>query len=195
MKHIEKTLKRNENLWKKIFSCLIFPFLTIVFLRLVIFFVQRCSLLFIVFSMCFHCVFCFFPEMFITFHCFFNVFIVFSRYVRYLSFFQFFFLNIRLFIFTFFMYVHYFHCLFNVFSFVQLNVVHFVFFSVVFISFHCFFNGFHCFFSDFHYGSLFFLCCFIVFLFLFCCVFSWLNRISMIGPIKLYVYNQAMSLN
>jgi hypothetical protein len=91
MKHIEKTLKRNENLWKKIFSCLIFPFLTIVFLRLVIFFVQRCSLLFIVFSMCFHCVFCFFPEMFITFHCFFNVFIVFSRYVRYLSFFQFFF--------------------------------------------------------------------------------------------------------
>lgn len=127
MKHIEKTLKRNENLWKKIFSCLIFPFLTIVFLRLVIFFVQRCSLLslffrcvfiaffvffqrcsllFIVFSMCS----LFFPDMFVTFH-FFN-----------------FFLNIRLFIFTFFMYVHYFHCLFNVFSFVQLNVVHFVFF-------------------------------------------------------------------
>jgi type II secretory pathway component PulF len=80
MKHIEKTLKRNENLWKKIFSCLIFPFLTIVFLRLVIFFVQRCSLLFIVFSMCFHCVFCFFSRdvhyfslFFQCVHCFFQI--------------------------------------------------------------------------------------------------------------------------
>ena len=129
MKHIEKTLKRNENLWKKKISCLIFPFLTIVFLRLVIFLFRdvhyfslffRCVFIaFFVFSrdvhyfsLFFQCVH-FFPDMFITFH-FFNVF-----------------LNIRLFIFTFFMYVHYFHCLFNVFSFVQLNVVHFVFFSGV----------------------------------------------------------------
>lgn len=193
MKHIEKTLKRNENLWKK---NLVFDFSISdhCFFKVGHFF---CSEMFIIFH-CFFDVFSlrflFFPEMFITFHCFFNVFIFFQ--ICSLPFiFSMFFLNIRLFIFTFFMYVHYFHCLFNVFSFVQLNVVHFVFFSVVFISFHCFFNGFHCFFSDFHYGSLFFLCCFIVFLFLFCCVFSWLNHISMIGPVKLYVYNQAMSLN
>lgn len=128
MKHIEKTLKRNENLWKKIFSCLIFPFLTIVFLRLVIFSVQRCSLLFIVFSMCFHCVFCFFSRDVHYFSLFFQCVHCFFQICSLPFIFSIFFLNIRLFIFTFFMYVHYFHCLFNVFSFVQLNVVHFVFF-------------------------------------------------------------------